>query len=110
RAPHPVRGSKNNWRGDGEWSAVSIAYKPYAARGTTRENAERSHPSVRLPLVNSTKLERRCPSGAGAAATHRNQSSSKGRPAPLVCPSRLARHEAESGLVDRACGPAPERD
>src|SRR5262249_47049828 len=32
---------------DGEWSAVFIAYKPYAARGTPRENGERPRPSVR---------------------------------------------------------------
>src|SRR5262249_30288444 len=42
-----LRGPTDNWRSDGEWSAVSIAYKPYAASATTRENAERPRPSVR---------------------------------------------------------------
>ena len=42
-----LRGSTDNWRSDGEWRAVFIAYKPYTARGTTRENAERPRPGVR---------------------------------------------------------------
>jgi len=46
-----LRGPPDNWRSDGEWSAVSIAYKPYAARGTTRENAKRPRPGVRCACV-----------------------------------------------------------
>src|SRR5262249_61126865 len=54
-----LRGSPDNWRSDAEWSAVFIAYKPYAARGTTRENAERPRPSGRLAHVKQWCRDRR---------------------------------------------------
>src|SRR5262249_58913785 len=40
-----LRGPTDNWRSDGEWSAVSIAYKPYAAARLLRKTAERHPPS-----------------------------------------------------------------
>jgi hypothetical protein len=39
--------------------ALSIAYKPYASRGTARGDAERPRPSVRRACVKSARLERR---------------------------------------------------
>jgi len=59
-----LRGPPDNWRSDGEWSAVSIAYKPYAARGTT-ENAKRPRPGVLCACVSKQNKKPSC-----ARSTH----------------------------------------